>query len=884
MSLWSRIVNVFRPDRLSREIDEELQSHIADAIEDGRDPDEARRAFGSALRQREHSRELRIIPWLDSLRADAVFGCRQLVKRKITSTAAILSLALAIGACTSAFRLIDAVLLRPMAVTHPERLYAVFRQGISPDGSFRTDDSYEYPLFQEMRAAVKGKAELIAVSWAAQPVDLTYGSDQEMEKASRQYVSGWMFTSFGLKPAAGRLFTESDDVTPRGHPYAVLSYDYWTRRFARDPGVIGRAFHIGTVLYQIVGVAPESFTGTEPGEIPDFFVPAMMHPGVTDRSSGWLRMFAKLETGAAVEPIRAKLQTVFQAVQQDRAKEIKGWPQQRMDNFLKQRILVEPAAAGASRMQRDYRQSLNALGVLVAMVLLIACVNVANLLSAQAGARAREMALRVSIGAGKWRLVQLVMVESALLALFATFIGGWIAWWSAPFVAARINPPEYPARLVLPADWRVLGFAIALAIAVTFLFGLLPALRASSVKPASALKGGDDPHAHRLMPALIAVQVAFCFVVILVGAAFVATFERLTHQSIGFAAQRLLALDTVARPSQPTVSWYQIVEHLRELPGVESAALASWPLMSGSQMRGFVAVNGAPPGDVLAYYLNISPGWFDTMRIPLLDGRDLRPSDAYPVGSGSGVAIVNEAFAKHFFAGENPIGKSFERTNYGNTRLEIVGLVGDSRYSSLREPILPTAYIPLRLRSADEGTGSATFIVRTSSPNPLALASIIRHEIPRVRSEFRVSMVRTQEELVKSQTVRERLLAMLAIFFASVALLLAGIGLYGVLDYSVLQRRREIGIRLAIGARPGDIARGVTMEILAMVLLGAVAGLGLGFVSLRYLETLLYGVKTTDPAMLAIPAITIAIAASAAALPAVVSALRIDPVAMLRAE
>ena len=877
MSLWSRMANVFRGDRLSREIDEELQSHIQEAIEQGRDPAEARRAFGSALRQRDESHDIRVIPWLDSLRADAVFGWRQLMKSKVTSAAAILSLGLAIGACTSAFRLIDALLLRPMPVAEPDRLYAMFCRGMGPGGDFRISDSNEYPQFRQMRSAVKAQAEMIAVSWVER-ADLTFGSDQGMEKAYRQYVSGWMFDSFGLKPALGRLFTENDDSTPGAPAYAVLSYDYWTRHFGRDPKVTGRTFRMGNDVFQIVGVAPESFTGTEPGVITDIFIPTMMHAGVTHDDWSWIRTFVRLKPGATRETVRDKLQAVFNTVQYERAKGFLGWPKRRLDNFLKQTLMLEPAAAGLSGMQTEYRRSLTILGVLVALVLVIACANVANLLTAQAAARAREMALRVAIGAGRWRLVQLVLVESALLALLATLLGGLFAWWSAPFVVARISSPDSPARLVLPADWRVLGFALALALAVTVLFGLLPALRASDVKPVAALKGGDDPHSRRrLMHALIAAQVAFCFLVLFVAGLFVATFDRLSNQPTGFSADRLLTLETVAQPAQATVYWYQAAGYLRTLPGVESVALAGWPLLSGNGSNGFVSVNGAPPHELLAYFLPVSPGWLDTMKIPLIDGRDFLPSDTYP-----GAAIVNEAFAKEYFQGGDPVGKFFERTQ-GSRPFEIVGLVRDARYRNMREPITPTAYVPIRLAGSEHLQGS-TFLVRTSRANPLAAAPMLRHEVHRARAEFRVSNIRTQLEINESSTVRERLLAMLALFFAMVALLLAGIGLYGVLDYSVLQRRREIGIRMALGASAGDVARRVTVDVFSMVLVGAVAGLALGVTSVRYIESLLYGVKAADVAMLLLPSMTILTAALLAAVPAVIRAVKIDPVTMLRAE
>jgi hypothetical protein len=270
MSLLSRIANVFRGRGLSQEIDEELQSHIDEAIRQGREPAEARRAFGSALRHREESRDIRLIAWLDSLRADAVFGWRQLRKNKVTSAAAILSLALAIGACTSAFRLIDALFLRPLPISEPERLYAISTEGLDVDGKPLSGDSWSYPLFRLMRAAARNEAELIAIS-GAERTDLTYASDQDMEKAYRQYVSGWMFTSFGLRPALGRLLTENDDLKPGAHPYAVLSHDYWTRRFGRDPKVIGRTFRMGNDLYQIIGVSEAPFAGTETGTVTDIF-------------------------------------------------------------------------------------------------------------------------------------------------------------------------------------------------------------------------------------------------------------------------------------------------------------------------------------------------------------------------------------------------------------------------------------------------------------------------------------------------------------------------------------------------------------------------------------------------------------------------------------
>ena len=853
-------------------------------MEHGGESNEAHKAMGPALRWRERSRDAWIIPWLDSLRADAVFGWRQLWKRKVTSAAAILSLGLGIGACASAFRLIDALLLRPLPVSEPHQLYALARQGIGPEGKPETFDGWAYPDFRLMRDAARGQAELMGISYSDR-TDLTFGSDEEMERVYRQYVSGWTFDSFGLRPAAGRLFTESDDSNPGAHPYAAISYDYWTSRFGRDPRAVGRTFRMGNGLYEIIGVTPERFTGTEPGTMIDIFLPAMMHPGVLRQDSTWMRTVVRVKPGIPLEPLRAKLDATSRGFEKERAKGFGNMPKKQLDQFLDQRLLLLPASAGASGLQSEYRTSLAALGALVVLVLLIACANVANLMTAETASRAREMALRVSIGAGRARLAQLIVLESAWLAFFAAAFGGGFAWWSAPLVVNMIGPPDNPVRLFLPADWRALGFSLALTVGVMVLFGLAPALRASAVEPLGALKGGQEPHSgRRLTNALITVQAAFCFLVLFVTGLFVATFQRLSDRPTGFSADRVLTVETVTASPQPPALWDQVAEHLRTTPGVETLGLSSATLLGGWSWNNFISVNGAPPNGVLAYLLHASPGWIDAMKIPLIDGRDFRPGDTYP-----GAALVNQAFAKEYFNGQDPVGKPFEMVLDEGPRLrfEVVGLVGDVTYRDIREPILPQAYFPFRSVStggAMQPVSRGIFIVRTSGANAKALASLLRREVPRARSEFRVTNVRSQTAINQSHTIRERVLARLAIFFGAVALLLAGVGLYGMLDYSVVQRRKEIGIRLAIGAQPGDVVWRVTVEVFTMLIAGACVGLALGFACARYVEALLYQVKPTDPAMLALPTLTLLLAALLAAVPPVIRAVRIDPVETLRAE
>jgi predicted permease len=819
---------------------------------------------------------------LDSLRADVVFGWRLLWKSKATSTAAVVSLGLAIGSCVAAFRIIDALLWRPLPIREPARLHALYRNGIGPDGRPRSSSSFEYPLFAQMRDAAAPMADLVAVSYATRR-DLTYSTDEETEKAYVQWVSGTMFDRFGVAPALGRVLTANDDLKPGANPVAAISYDYWTRRFGSDPGVVGRKLRMGAIQYEVVGVAGRAFTGTEPGTITDVFLPAMMNEAVTQSNSSWLRTFALLKPGVAGSAVRDAVSPVFQAFQQEMARGIKSWPKERLEQFLRNYLTVEPAATGVSNLQESYRVALTALGVLVSLILLIACANLANLLMAQGTARAREMALRVAIGAGRGRLLQLVLVESALVAIAGAALGGVFAWRAAPVVVGMINPPDHPVRLVLSADARVLGFAALAAVAATMLFGLGPALRASATRPAEAMRQGRGSSSRRrAMHALVAAQAAFCFLVLFDARLFTATFERLSKQPTGFTAEGVVNVVTSALPAKTVTEWQQAAEQLRSVPGVESVAVAGFPLLSGSMEGGFVSVNGGPPGQALVSFVPVSPTWFETMRIPMVGGGGFDERDQWP-----GVAVVNETFAKLYFHGEDPVGKSFDTNKNGGAHVRIAGVARDARYSEMRGPIPPVVYLPFRSVDAEgrpRKLRDASFVVRVAGGSAAAEGPMLRRAVSRAGAGFLVSRVVPETELVEQQTIRERLLATLASFFAGTALLLAAIGLYGVLQYSVAQQRRELGIRIAVGAPAREVVRRATANGLGMMAVGAAAGLGLARISGRFIESLVYGVKATDLATVGWPAAVLLVAAVAACVPAAVAALRIDAAEMLRAE
>jgi len=882
MSLWSRISNAVRGERLNRKIEEELQSHIEEAIASGRDPREARRAFGSALRAREASHSIRAAQWLESLLADVRFGWRQLCRNKVASAAAVLSLGLGVGSSIAAFRLIDALLWRPLPISNSSKLYVLSRKMTDFDGKPAEYDGWSTPEFNLMRDAVKDQADLIAIG-NADRTDVTWSTDDDMEKAHAAYVSGNMFPVFGLQPALGRLLDPGDDRGPGTAPYAVLSWDYWNHRFGRDPHVLGRSLHIGNQIFEIIGVAPSDFTGIEKGTFTDIFLPLSMNSSATQENDAWHRTFLMLKLGVdpatALGLLRQQLSAVSRTFEVERSKHIRGRTQATIDRYLNQKLVFYPAGAGISELQKDYRRSLGILGLLAALVLLIACVNVANMMTAQAAARAHEMALRISIGAGRRRLVQLILSQSALLALFASVLGALFAAWSAPFVLDLINPSNNPARLALPADWRVLLFGFGLIVLVVILLGLLPALRASAVRPVAVLKGGEGPHSpRRLMRGAIALQVAFCFLALFLSSLFVASFQRLQNRPLGFSTDRLL-LETVGKGQLPVV-WNQTAEALRAVPGVDSVAISRWQPLRGIAMNGTISINGAPPNPTPAWFLNVSQGWLSTMKIPFISGRDFRREDTSPR-----TAIVNETFAKTFFPGQDPIGRTFE--NGTNHLYQIVALTPDVPYRNLREDTRAVAYVPFTEiddKSAPRPVDFATFVIHTDAQNPLTLAGNLRELIAQRHNGLRVSNITTQLDLVRDQTIRERMIAMLAAFFAAVALLLAGIGLYAVLNYSVLQRRREIGIRMAIGSTRAGIVRLVTLDVFLMIALGGCTGVALGFGAARYVESLFYQVKATDADMIALPACAILLTALVATLPAVLRALRTDPTEVLRAE
>ncbi|MEO5822896.1 MAG: ADOP family duplicated permease [Vicinamibacteraceae bacterium] len=815
--------------------------------------------------------------WAASVADDAWYAGRQLLRRKLATAAAIISLGLAMGACLAAFQLTDGLLFRPLPIGGADRLHVISHLSQDANGQPRWIGAYEYPLFARLRDAARPQAELLAAS-PAERLDVTYRSDAELETASVQYVSGALFTRFGLRPAAGRLFTDADDRTPGAHPVALITHDYWRRRLGGDPGAIGRTVRVGAAAFTIVGVVQPGFAGTETGTVTDVFLPTAMNRAVTDIGDSWIRILVHLEPGVSAPSLRDRLTPVFVAFREEKSRGMRGTRPELVQRFLSERMTIDPAPSGVSGLQQEYRRPLLALGLLVALVLGIACVNLAQLQAAQTAARGSELALRAAIGAGRRRLVQMVVVESLLVATLATVVGWLFAAWATRHVLQLIGGAE-PVRLDLAPDWRVATFACLLGLVATASFGLAPVWRSAALRPMPAIRGGADDRRRRLAPVLIAVQSAFCAVIVVLAALFVATFDRIAHQPMGFAADGVVLVDVFSRSPQPLAGWDDASAALASIPGVERVAMAAYPLLSGQSSNGFIAIAGGAPERTLSTFLSVSPGWLDAMRVSLVAGRDFGPADARP-----GSAIVNQAFADTYFAGVDPVGRTFDRTNVPG-HFTIVGVVANVRYRELRGAIQPTAFLPFRVV---ESTGQAaavwggTFVVRTGLADPGALGTALRRTLAARQPALLVRSVRTQRELVDLQTRRERLLSMLGTFFAAVALLLAAVGLYGVLDDAVMQRRREIGIRVAIGARAAHVLRTTTAGSLAMVGLGGLVGWAGAVLLARSLGALVYEVHATSPAMAAIPSVALLTVAALAALRPALHALRIDPARVLR--
>ena len=889
MSWWSRLVNVFQAGRVERELDEEFQFHIDERIEEltaaGMTPAaaaaEVRRRFGSPLHLREQSRDIKLLPWLDSMVRDVRLGARMLRRDAIVTCAAVVSLSLALGACIAGFSLVDALILRPLPVRNPAQLiYLTFPTYAAerPEA-----DGFNDPTFVHLREASRGRVDLFAMSTHVIRPVIVAGAAGEKERVRTQFVSGDAFEILGVLPAAGRVLTPRDDGRPGAAPVAVLSHRFWTRRFDSDPAVIGRWLVLEGRQFQIVGIADPRFMGVEPGRPTDLWVPYAMYDQDAFGNFGhnWFRIIGRVRENVGREEAQRVLQTAFTGLRRSFAERSgAGRPPEEVARFVNTPLHVRSAATGPSPVRRQFERPLWILASIAALILLIAGSNVANLFLARTAAREREMALRLSIGAGRGRLIQQVLVESVLVTGAASICGLFFAAIAAPAVVGTLAPPENPVHLELGLDWRLVSFAGVVALLATALFGLVPALRASSTAPLTTLKtsGAHAGAAAGVMRPFVVIQVGFGLLVLFVGSLLVLSFAKLSSVHPGFATSDVLLLSLEAvQPvdaKQQRTALLQTLDRLGAVPGVQAVSSAEFNAL-GRAWTHTVQRPGAPQEAVEATMAPVTPGYFETMRIPLVAGRTFEARDLETHNSTA--MVVNEAFASDYFGGEPAVGRTLEgRFDDAVARHEIVGVVADTRYD-LRKPAAPTLYVLLPLRT------TGTVHVRVAG-DPDALPARLREEVRAATPLFRVTTIRSQAEVVGQTLLRERLLALLSGFFAIVGLVLAAVGLYGVLSYSVVQRTREIGIRVALGAHPLGVVQMVVADAGGAALVGVACGLAGGVYGSRFVEALLFEVAPLDVWSLALPLGVCLIAGLlAAALPAW-RAARVDPVIALRYE
>jgi predicted permease len=895
----SRLWNSFRRSRLDRDLEDELRFHLEERtrelVGNGLSPAEAareaRRRFGSDLRHRDASHDVKVLAWIESLLQDVQFGLRLIAKSPALAAVVVLSMGLSTGAATAAFSLLNAAILRPLPVRNPSSLiYLSFLvDNYHESGQQGQEDEFSYPMFRSLRDSGRARADLFAVSWqTARPI-LFRGVEDQDEMAQAQWVSGDAFSILGIRPAIGRTLTPDDDLAPGQHPVAVISYGYWSRRFGKDPRVLGRWFQMRDQWYQIVGVAERGFTGTEPGIATDVFMPTMMfdRQAFDDGTWSWFRIWGRLKAGCTPEQTRELLQPSFTSFRREPA----SGPGSRLtpeelDRYISSPLSVRSAANGPSELREHFEPALLVLTMVIGLVLLIACANVANLLLARAETRHREIALRISIGAGRRRVIQQMLVESSLLGVASCAIGVGFARWAGPFIVGMLGPSHSPVSLDTGFDARMLAFVAGLCALATLLFGTAPALRSSTIAPAEALKSNAGRHSARLGLArwLVGTQVALCFLVLFLAGLFLHTFYKLSRVDFGFNPNNLIIaevdLKAFEQQGQRALSeWHQLRDRISQVPGVTAVSASGWPLFSTNTWGRKIRVPGLGEDLIEARMLSVSPGFFENMQIRIDDGREF--SDAESSVGPVSVAVVNQEFRDRCFGGATPVGGHIQMLlPSGAFRdLQIVGLAGNAKYNSVREAVRPTVYLPL---SAANATWQ-TLEVRTRA-GLSEFGPVLGREIKQANPAFRVLDINTQTQIIGDRMIREQLMAVLSSFFAVLAGLLAGIGLYGVLGYTVAQRTREIGIRLALGSGRAAVVRLVVRQLLLFTIAGLAAGSAAGVWATRLISDLLYGQEHYGVWAIARPAVALLLAVIIASLPPVLRAVGVDPAVTLRYE
>jgi predicted permease len=852
---------------------------------------------------------------MDNLWQDLRYAVRMLAKSPGFTLIAVLTLALGIGANTAIFSVLDSVLLRSLPVAHPEQLVTLS----DPDehgSSFGSEGGdrglLAYSEFEYFRDHNEVFSEIFAADSQLPELEITIPNSSsstgaQKESARIRLVSGDYFATLGDNPAAGTFFTREVDRARGGSPIAVLSYAFWKQRFGLDPLALGKTIQIRQTSFQIVGITPPEFFGETVGAFPDLWIPMMMqdsvYPGrdlltaskdLTNMHT-WLQVMARLKLGVTPEQAKASINVVFKGLLESKVGVSISAEERR--HALDQRINLQPAARGSSVLREHFGEPLKILMAMVGFVLLIACANVANLLLARGAARQKEFAMRIAIGAGRARLIRQLLTESLLLALSGAAAGLLLAQWTDTLLLRMVSgassgPPSI--HVDLQPDARVLGFTLGVTLLTTILFGLIPSLFSTRLDLTPVLRstptGAFSEASHRRFPAgkiLVVTQVAVSVILLVSAGLFVRSLSKLGEVKLGYNPENLILFRVDAAPGGykgAAIPRFQLdlLARISAIPGLRGATVSKDGLFSGSESADPIAVEGYNPkaGDEMHSRMDhVGPAYFSTLGIPILMGREIEAQD----GPGSiRAAVINQTFARRFFPNANPIGKHVRDTYSGNlAEMIVVGVAADAKYNDLREKALPRIYAPLANPMWENP--AAFYEVRTYA-DPQAVAAALRRVVREVAPTLPRIKVRTMSWLVDDSLQTDRFIEQLAGAFSLLALLLAAIGLYGLMAYTVSRRTRDIGIRLALGAEPGNVLWQVLRETLVLVFIGIAIGVPVALGGTHFMRSMLFGLGFADPVAILFAATLLALVAGLAGFLPARRASQVDPMVALRYE
>jgi predicted permease len=902
--------NLFLTRSAEADLDREVHSHLEMLIEEniraGMLPNEAQRAarieLGGIEQLKDQVREERVGNWLRSVISDGRYGVRQLRKSPAFTVVVVLSLALGIGANTAIFSLINAALLKMLPVAAPEQL--VHLTVGSPAKA--SDDSFSYPTFKQFCDHNQVFSGVLAFRGLE---NLEFDVNDHVGLAKGQAVSGNYYSVLGVNTILGRTITPDDDQVAGGGPVAVISHGYWTARFNRDPSAVGKAIALNGSPFTLIGVTPPEFFGLEPGDSVDVSIPISMvaqvkpdwaatgtpYSVLSAPFRNWLHLIARLKSGVTEQRALANSDSIFRQAMRTAADALAGLPfdsPRSRQMFLQTRLHLEPGGRGLAALRRQFSKPLLILMAVVVLLLLIACANVANLMLVRASARQREIAVRVALGAGRLRLIRQLITESVLLALAGGAGGLVLAFLASNGFLVLMSHSSTPITLNVQPDARVLGFTALVCLFTAILFGLVPAMRATQLDVVPGLKDGARNlggvrQSSRLGKALVVSQVALSLVLLIGAGLLVRTLEKLKNFYPGFNAQHVLLISMnpsmVGYKEAQVVGLYQrLLTEFKTLPGVQAVSLSDFSPLGVRFSSVVVTVEGYKPrpDENAPVMINvIGPEYFKALETPVLLGREFTGSD----GAGAAkVAIINHAMAYYYFGDTNPIGRRISLPGWKGDAswLEIVGVVQDAKYRSLREQTPPQAYIPF-FQSPE--TGSMTLEVRTTT-DPGSAAATVRGAIQEIDTRLPVFDVKTLTGQVDESLVQERLIASLSTLFGLLALSLAAVGLYGLMAYAVARRTNEFGIRMALGAPQQSILRLVMRDVAIVLAGGATAGFCISLAAVSVLQKMLFGLAPHDTfTFVAAIAVLSTVAFFAGYLPAR-RAMRVDPMIALRYE